>query len=467
MPGVPVKEGVGNVAKTLHEAIIANFPKHVVIYTDPSQMQEVGELKNVEWLFTVPRDLVRAQKKFSPMNTILFTANESALSRFEVWVYSRKNKINRKMLGGHDGIFVDFREDRADYVISLGGWNSYSSYLRSGFPPDKVITTGINYPYPREERNRAQSGKYVIWFMGLICVRKGILNLGKILETIDAFHPNYKLRLIGYTDSEEMRGFVQNELLHASQGHEWIDKKIFYGTPDWDLLRDEVAFGIFPSREEGLPGCVLDLINLKIPVIYSSKCGLNFVNQEVSQIDFLQPAWEERLSLLLAKAPQDWLEIAKLQEDIAFLTLEDNQIERIINRLSKGNMWPTISSKENEFGEYVEIQSAPRFLDLLVYYRGPILNDELKTKLLLLELDKHSSFRSAGFCDYGITQSESCISLFRRGEEKHANPRNIPIYIVDELNSLTEFSNVFKMRKRLHYFLYLTVVLAKRLIRNV
>ena len=57
-PGVPVREGIGNVARTLHEAIIANFPDHIVILTDPSHMDEVGELGNVEWLFTVPRGMV-------------------------------------------------------------------------------------------------------------------------------------------------------------------------------------------------------------------------------------------------------------------------------------------------------------------------------------------------------------------------------------------------------------------------
>ena len=82
------------------------------------------------------------------------------------------------MLGGHDGVFVDFREDRADFVIALGGWNSYTSYLRSGFPPEKVITSGVKYQNPIEKSNSNHSGQYVVWFMGLICVRKGIMELG-------------------------------------------------------------------------------------------------------------------------------------------------------------------------------------------------------------------------------------------------------------------------------------------------
>ena len=264
-----------------------------------------------------------------------------------------------------------------------------------------------------------------------------------------------------------MRELIQTELFNAGQGHEWIDRKIFYGTPDWEKLSDGVALGIFPSREEGLPGCVIDLISLQVPVIYSSKCGLNFVNQQVSRIDFLQPAWEERLSNLLDTTPQDWSEIAELQRNVAFFALEDNQIERIIHRLSKGSMWPTVSTNENEFSEYIKTHSRPQFLDLIIHYRGPFLNDELKTRLLLLELDRHVNFRSAGFCDDGISESESCLSLFRRGEEKHSDPRNISFFVVDEFDSLNEFSYILRIGKRIHYLLHGTVSLVKRVISNV
>lgn len=461
-PHLPIREGIGNVAKTLHESIIANFPEHEIIYTDPSHMDEIGELKNVDWLFTVPRDLVRAKKKFRPSKTVMFTANESALGRFEVWTHSRNLKINRKLLGGHDGIYEDFRENRADFIICLGGWNSYVSFLRSGFSPNRIITTGIKYQNPIEEYRSAKSGAYVVWFMGLICVRKGILNLPKILKEIDTYHPNLKIKLVGFTDSKEIQNFILNQFANSKPGHTWINKKIYYGTDDWDVLNKDVALGIFPSREEGLPGCVIDLINLHIPVVYSSRSGLNFVNEELSEIDFGKPKWEKRLSDLLLKKPEFWSDVAEKQEKSAFFAQDDNQVDRIIKRLSEGSLWPSFMDETNASSDFIKTTTKADHLDLLINYRGPKLSDELKMRLLVMELDRHVNLRSAGFLEN--EESKLILSMYRRGTESHSNPRRITLFVVDEHSSLQRYGRTFIFRKKLNYFKYRTITLVRKIL---
>jgi hypothetical protein len=280
-------------------------------------------------------------------------------------------------------------------------------------------------------------------FLGSICVRKGVFFVEEILNLLATKYPNFSLNLVGFVNNEDLKEWLTSLQSRFPLNFEWTNKRILYGQSDWLEMRNNTAFALFPSWEEGLAGCALDVINLGIPVIHSDRTGLEAAHDVVADLDFFHHGWVDKLAKLIDSGPTSWVEIHQNQKRAGFYQDSENeQLTRVLGRLKSGDLWPKVSidcqvmtlEEQERFNLNFNVSSADAEFLVNKGVSNGALNSQIKLELKnrnkieftlqdrirasILVLDKHSRFKEVVTNFAGATQDYKLVTA--------RNPSSLP-----------------------------------------
>jgi hypothetical protein len=467
--GFVPKDGIQLYSDHIYTELFKAFPNQEIVYVNFQDLNEIKRLKGkrFDFVFGISGNFDTIVKTLKPSVSCLLAVNESALMRRTIRDFSNSKGLNRKSKDVHDGYISNLRETKlADFIIGIGGWAVLQSYLKIGVLPKQVFVSGYPYWQQTEKYKSYNLKNKILFFPGYICTRKGIDYLEEIIEFISASHPNYSLRVVGFLGYSDWRTKIVELCLKFPKNIEFVEKKITYGSDDWKELARNVAFAIFPSHEEGLAGCALDVINLGVPLVHSSKVGIEYHHEALTSVDFELDDWQRGLDVIIRGGPSLWSEISANQRDLSFhINQRYSGIGRAINRLPLGNIWPNVDLRnetqiwdalpflmrlDQKFDYSLENSSQA---NIEVDYLGDPLNLTNQTMLSVMLLEKYSNFksilvRSSVRSDLGIVRVDSDLETL--GDFSSPNVISVREYL--PANPRFVFKRLFWLKTREQYF---------------
>ena len=429
-------DGVGLYAKMWFDTVSNVFHDNEIVYVDYSEAYKLRGIRDVTRLFSISNSIESFRSAIKPHQTNLIAVNEHAFARRKIREFAHSSGIPRKFLEPHDGIRSNLREtDGVNNVIALGSWNSYKSYELLGYKPQNVYAIGWKYWDNYLNTYESQGRTRILMFLGSICVRKGVYFIEEIVNLLVGKYPDFSLNLVGFVNNKDLEIWLTSLQSRFPLHFEWTNKRIMYGEGDWLKMRKNTAFALFPSWEEGLAGCALDVINLGIPVIHSDRTGLEAAHDFIADLDFFHDGWVDKIAKLISLGQSTWVEIHQNQKRVAFYQdLENDQLSRVLGRLKSGGLWPKVDidcqiiTPEDEKRFDMNFKTSCTDAEFIV--RRAISRDSFDSQIMLelknrnktqfspqdrirasiLILDKHSRFKEVVTKMVGTTQDSEIVT---------------------------------------------------------
>jgi len=469
-PGAIPQDGIGLVSSRIFEAIVDVYPNHEIIFLDYNDLAGARKLNSIDHFFGISSNFHKFCKVLKPKKATLIAVNEHPLLRRTIKRRSKSNGFSRKYLDGLDGIFSNLKENRyADNVIAFGSWNTFASYKIAGFDPKQVLPIGWKYWdnfYPSVNED---IGNDILVFMGSISNRKGVGVLEKIVQHLVESHPEFRLKLVGFTSNKAWKSHLRNLESRYSQNFHWVQERIEYGSDGWLDLRRKVSFAIFPSFEEGLAGCAMDVINLGVPLIHSSKTGIEIAHRLLLDFDFENDNWRAALSNLICGGQELWTEIFNAQSSAAFFQNPSNtSIHDAVQRSKTNDMWPALDFSEDfsfvqdfsfeiaNFGsnngkKYSVRKVSSPDSEIQLHFSG---NNEInlleKLEMATFVLEKYNNFNSV--CFFGPEQEFELVRLKPVGPQTIRINLYIPEYRNYYLDNGGKVENLYMLERLTDYW---------------
>ena len=423
-PGHAPADGVGLLAKTCYESIANVFPKDEIIYLDASEYRKLRGIKDVDACFAVSSSIDKLIGICKPESSTLISVNESSLLRRTIRDHARKKGWNANYLTAQDGIESNLGEIRnVDFILGFGAWSLFKSYTSIGVDPAKVFPIGWHYWSKFEASSPERFGRKILAYLGAISYRKGIDRVIEIVHFINEAFPDYWLELVGTVWNPHWKQELEGLRTRFPRNFVWREERIEYGKKNWLNLKNEVCFAIFPSYEEGLSGCALDVINLGIPLFHSDRTGIEASHESVSMMNFDSYDWKSKFAGLIAGGSKLWREVAEEQRRLAFHQNHYNTSpSKAIKRIANGHIWPTASIdieiaqltpiKTNSFIQNLMSSSTPEYQisrscletdnSVNVHYesRKP-MNEVESIQMALYLAEKYNNFSRVVFAQEG------------------------------------------------------------------
>lgn len=446
-PGENPKDGIGLVSSRIFEAIRSQYPNSEIVFIDHTDFAAARKLGKIEHFFGISVNFHKLYRILKPSKATLITVNEHPLLRRTIKKISKSNGFGAKYLDGLDGIFSNLRESKYPHnVIAFGSWNSFASYEIAGFNPQNIIPIGWNYWDDFYSIFNDSLGNDILVFMGAICNRKGVGKLEQIIEYLAETHPEFRLKLVGFTSNESWRHYIEELESQFPSNFCWLRERIEYGSHNWSELRRGVSFSIFPSFEEGLAGCAMDVINLGVPLIHTSKTGIEISHRSLLDFDFEKDQWRDALTKVITGGPKLWKEIFEAQSNAAFFQNPSNDsICEAVQRSKNEDMWPALEFLgfggefsldlagfgSNNLKKYSVRKTASASAEIHLSYSGiRELSNLSKLRMAVFVLEKYNDFNSVCFSilDQGVE-----FELIRL-KPKTQKKKQINLYIPDYTN---------------------------------
>jgi len=343
-PGARPFDGIGLVAQSCFESMKLAYPNDEPIYLDASEYGKIRGIKDVSALFSVSSSIDKFVTICKPNTTTLISVNESALIRRTIKDRAKQSGLHRKYLTAQDGIYSNTKETKnVDFVLGFGSWSLFQSYKKIGYDSTKVFPIGWHYWKEFEDDSLEEFGNKIVAYLGAISYRKGIDKIIEIAKYLSRVHPTFRIELIGFVWNAKWHEELLDLTKEYPMNFSWVDERIDYGQNNWKRIKVDSCFAIFPSYEEGLSGCAMDVINLGIPLFHSPNTGIEASHESVFQMDFEAEDWLTKLSEIIYAGPELWEDVYCKQKRAAFHQNENNySISRVMSRISRGHIWPKV-----------------------------------------------------------------------------------------------------------------------------
>lgn len=266
----------GRIARQVYEAAISSGT-HRVIYVDAFDSKTWPDEKP-DLIIAIIDNLKLAIRTLQPNRILGIAVNYHPLDRVNL-VYSAKHLgISWRNLVPSDGIYQEHSSLKyLDQLMIVGNRGTELSFSRR-LPGVRTRLTHYklslrDHPLKRELM-RSSPVINVLFLMSAIGFRKGA---DLVFESLRGMPRMDEPRILFHIVGAPSNGFWANELDKISLGrndiilHGWMDNK-------GDAFRDLLAstdLAVFPAREEGLLGALLESIDHGIPSLHSPYVGLD------------------------------------------------------------------------------------------------------------------------------------------------------------------------------------------------
>jgi len=394
--------GTGYISSSLWRYLHEVYPNHEILYTDYNEPRSLAGVRDVDLFIGLSQNFQTFTRSLKPGIACLWSVNKSAVYRQGIRRDARKNRVHGSKLVSEDGIYSNILETvYADYVVTLGGWSNYKSFTNLGMKANAVYALGIGFLNDRPMK-KYRNGKHILMFVGTLSFRKGIHLIEPILAMLKQNGPEIKLIVIGRTQNFYWQDYLERLRIEYSANLIWEQAYIEPDTKEWDEIFSKVAFGVFPSFEEGAAGALAQIIHEGVPVLYSNESGFEYTENSIPLTMSDVSEWIYQIERLLLSSQLH----RKVMLDEQQVLLKMNglglpQIKKVLTRISQGSLWPGIadssrllvtdvSTSENEY-RVLKRTSQSKELNSLTYTGLEPLGFEDLARLGIMTLDRYPS----------------------------------------------------------------------------
>lgn len=173
--------GAAQIAKATYQALVSHFPSQPIVYLGNTKHIS-GEIRDVDWLFSIEAHLSKLKKRLRPKNTVLISVNTPSWERFQ-WI-AKAIKINKAAcfgLDSSDNVFVTpVTKNKFDHIIHLGklgplSGEKYTQRLH-------LINLPLKSSHHRSTAENWSELTQILYFPGSLNFRKGLGLVTKIVE---------------------------------------------------------------------------------------------------------------------------------------------------------------------------------------------------------------------------------------------------------------------------------------------
>jgi hypothetical protein len=453
-----ILDGTGELAAELWRCVNKLFPNDRLHYFDYSDFNSVPLGLDVKLFIGVSPNFHSFVQILKPAKAILWSVNASAFSRRSIVASAKTRGLPKGALSSQDGILSNLQESSlADLVIVLGGWENYQSYREIGKGPNEVFAIGSGYRGLEEMRSFSGGGD-ILFFTGGLSFRKGAHFIKLVLDVLNK-HEKTKLKVVGRTSSDYWSHEIESLIRLHPNRLEYIPEWINFNSIAWEQVVSSCKFAVFPSFEEGVAAAVADVISSGVPVVYSIHSGYENT-KSLAFMDLKSDSlWMDYIEELLEAEPAFLKQLLSEQQQLIRngSLQESNQIERSLNRLVQGEIWPSIHLKRiecensfttdlptsDEFSEYtVTIARSPA--DLLYHFVLEVSGEKCKsysdlTRMGIMVLDRYFQLP-------GILIKSSDNNFLEILISRNISESDIP---KDELDSDFKYLKIFDSSKHM------------------
>lgn len=276
------ESSAGQIAKSIYNSI-KSLEKTTVYYFDSFEHHEWSRIET-DILITLIDNMPLAEWFFKPKQIIVIAVNQHPMTRFLNVAKSISSGMKFSAIAASDGPYQPYLcLSRANAILCVGNVRTVETYrhylqncniqisnYKSSFSNSNIIER------PRKIRN-------ILILMSSIGFRKGFDRFQEAVERESAELKRYQFHLVGHPEGmvwkDNVDRLVSGNTFVANHG--WI----LNNSSQFRTVISEIDVAIFPTREEGLVGSLLECLDSGIICLHTSNSGLNNTRPELSLPD--------------------------------------------------------------------------------------------------------------------------------------------------------------------------------------
>lgn len=291
------ESSAGRIASTIYNAA-KSCTNYSVTYFDSFDFNE-WEPKEVDVLITLIDNLPLASWFFHPQKIVVIAVNQHPLERLKNGLLGLTSGLPKEALVASDGIFQPYSLLRkVNTILCVGNTKTLETY-RKYLPFTDIRQVNYDSAFSAQNRkHKISQVQNILVLMSSIGFRKGF---DRFADEIMNFKNLgiYTFHIVGHPENSYWRARV-NELVAENLNvkfHGWLlnNERKFS-----DLL-ESMDVAIFPTREEGLVGSLLECIDFGIISLHTSNSGLDNPINELALPESGELYLEEKLGNLSRK----------------------------------------------------------------------------------------------------------------------------------------------------------------------
>jgi glycosyltransferase involved in cell wall biosynthesis len=263
----------GQIARAIYEAV-QSLPGVEVNYFDCFNHNEWKPIKT-DILITIVDNLSLARWYFQPNRTFVIAVNHHPLERLRISSQALNEGLPSDALVPSDGIYQSYQGlTKVDGILCIGNQRTLDSYTKYIRDCNIVLSSYQSFfSSARTPKRGVREIRNVLILMSSIGYRKGFDQIYNSLVREKELLKEYNFHIIGHPEGRYWSKLV-------SELEEELDNVTFHGwvinsTSRFAELLSQTDVALFPTREEGLVGSLIECIDNGILSLHTVNSGLN------------------------------------------------------------------------------------------------------------------------------------------------------------------------------------------------
>jgi glycosyltransferase involved in cell wall biosynthesis len=269
----------GVISKEIYETL-ASIENLELYYYDAFNLEEWKSV-NSDILVSIIDSFDLAYWYFKPKIAILIAVNQHPLDRLLTTADTSKKGLPKNVLSGSDGYLQNANGLRkANAVIYVG--NEITALSFKNYLPETKLYQAYYLPHSgiRGSHQETKESRSVLVLMSSIGFRKGFDRFYEALNLDSEALSKFKFNIVGSPEGD----FWEEKVLELTYKYPnvnfqgWISNL----SPEFQSILNNSDYAIFPTREEGMVGSLLECIASGILCLHTQNSGLD------NSLDFLK-----------------------------------------------------------------------------------------------------------------------------------------------------------------------------------
>ena len=269
----------GVISKEIYETL-ASIENLELYYYDAFNLEEWKSV-NSDILVSIVDSFDLAYWYFKPKIAILIAVNQHPFDRLLTTADTSKKSWPKNVLSGSDGYLQNANGLRkANAVIYVG--NEITALSFKNYLPETKLYQAYYLPHSgiRGSHQETKESRSVLVLMSSIGFRKGFDRFYEALNLDSEALSKFKFNIVGSPEGD----FWEEKVLELTYKYSnvnfqgWISNL----SPEFQSILNNSDYAIFPTREEGMVGSLLECIASGILCLHTQNSGLD------NSLDFLK-----------------------------------------------------------------------------------------------------------------------------------------------------------------------------------
>lgn len=271
----------GIIAKSVYSYLKSNESFNVV-YFDYSNIKEWVKI-DTEVLISLVESFDLARWFFKPRYSFIFVVNQHPMQRLLILKQARSINLPGVALSGTDGIYQPIKSISKFNGIIYVGNDKVAKSFEKFYSSVKMYKTYYHSQFEGSKKTYKITEKSynfnILILMSEISFRKGFDVICSLIRICNLNGLETNFHIVGSSKNEYWIKLI-NKLTSTNNNvkyHGWVGNK----SNEFNILMSQMSLAIFPSREEGMLGALIECIEKGIPSMHTLECGISLSNESL------------------------------------------------------------------------------------------------------------------------------------------------------------------------------------------